>query len=49
MDLLFDVDWRLLFVPDTPLLQVMVRGTVIYVVIFFLVRVIPNRQIGGVG
>jgi uncharacterized membrane protein YcaP (DUF421 family) len=49
MDLLFEVDWRLLFVPDTPLLQVFIRGTVIYVVIFFLVRVIPNRQVGGVG
>jgi uncharacterized membrane protein YcaP (DUF421 family) len=49
MDLLFGVDWRELFVPDRPLLQVMIRGTVIYVVIFFLVRVIPNRQVGGVG
>ena len=49
MDLLFSVDWSELFVPDKPLLQVMVRGTVIYVVIFFLVRVIPNRQVGGVG
>jgi uncharacterized membrane protein YcaP (DUF421 family) len=49
MDLLFGVDWRELFVPDKPLLQVVVRGTVIYVVIFFLIRVIPNRQVGGVG
>ena len=49
MDLLFGVDWRHLFVPDTPLLQVFIRGTVIYVVIFFLVRLIPNRQVGGVG
>jgi uncharacterized membrane protein YcaP (DUF421 family) len=49
MYLLFDVDWRELFVPDKPLLQSVVRGTVIYIVIFFLVRVIPNRQVGGVG
>ena len=49
MDLLFDVDWKELFVPDKPLLQTFVRGTVIYVVIFFLVRLIPNRQAGGVG
>ena len=49
MDWLFDVDWKQLFVPDTPLLQVFVRGTVIYIVIFFLVRIIPNRQVGGVG
>lgn len=37
-ELLFGVDWRELFVPDKPLLQVAVRGTVIYVVIFSLVR-----------
>ena len=49
MDLLFEVDWKELFVPDKPLLQVFVRGTVIYIVIFFLVRAIPNRQVGGVG
>src|SRR5918997_5375581 len=49
MESLFGVDWTELFVPDKPLLQVVVRGTVIYVVIFFLVRVIPNRQVGGVG
>ena len=49
MDLLLGVDWGELFVPDKPLAQVMVRGTVIYIVIFFLVRVIPNRQVGGVG
>ena len=49
MDLLFDVDWRHLFVPDKPLIQIAVRGTVMYIVIFFLVRLIPNRQAGGVG
>jgi uncharacterized membrane protein YcaP (DUF421 family) len=49
MDLLFGVNWGELFIPDKPLLQVAVRGTVIYVVIFFLVRVIPNRHVGGVG
>ena len=49
MELLFGVDWTELFVPDKPLLQSAVRGTVIYIAIFFLVRVIPNRQVGGVG
>ena len=49
MDLLFGLDWGELFIPDKPLIQVVVRGTVIYVVIFFLVRIIPNRQVGGVG
>src|SRR3712207_2080611 len=49
MDLLFGADWAELFVPDKPLSQSAVRGTVTYFVIFFLVRVIPNRQVGGVG
>ena len=44
----FGVDWGELFVPDSPLLRVFVRGRVIYVVIFFHIRVIPNRQVGGV-
>ncbi len=49
MDLLFNVDWKQLFAPDTPILESVVRGTVIYIAIFFLVRLLPNRQIGGVG
>jgi uncharacterized membrane protein YcaP (DUF421 family) len=49
MDTLFNADWKLLFVPDTPLIQLFVRGTVMYIVIFFFVRIIPNRQMGGVG
>ena len=49
MDLLFGVDWKLLFIPDTPVLEVVLRGTILYVVIFFFVRVLPNRQMGGVG
>lgn len=49
MDLFFYVDWKQLFAPDTPILESFVRGTVIYIAIFFLVRLLPNRQIGGVG
>ena len=49
MDLLFNVDWTGLFTPDTPILESVVRGTVTYIAIFFFVRVLPSRQIGGVG
>ena len=49
MDSLFDVQWKELFTPDAPLLESIIRGTVVYIAIFFLVRVIPNRQMGGVG
>ncbi|HEY0101579.1 MAG TPA: YetF domain-containing protein [Pyrinomonadaceae bacterium] len=49
MNRLFDVDWNLLFIPDTPVLEIILRGTILYIIIFFFVRVLPNRQIGGVG
>lgn len=49
MGTLFTVDWKLLFTPDTPLLEIIIRGTVLYFVIFFIIRLIPSRQIGGVG
>lgn len=49
MDLLFNVDWKLLFVPNTPILEIVLRGTILYLVIFFFIRFIPNRQVGGVG
>ena len=49
MDLFFNVDWKQLFSPDTPILESVVRGTVIYIAIFFLVRFLPNRPTGGVG
>ena len=49
MDLLFNVLWSELFIPDTPLLESFIRGTIVYIAIFFLVRLIPNRQMGGVG
>lgn len=49
MDLFFNVNWRELFVPDEPLLESFIRGTITYIAIFFMVRFLPNRQIGGVG
>jgi uncharacterized membrane protein YcaP (DUF421 family) len=49
MDWFFIGNWEPLFVPDTPLLESIIRGTIVYIAIFFLVRFIPNRQMGGVG
>jgi uncharacterized membrane protein YcaP (DUF421 family) len=42
---LFDpVDWRALFVPDTPLLETFVRGTCIYLGLFVLMRFVFRRE-----
>src|SRR4051794_29340569 len=36
MDHLVGVDWKGTFVPDTPLLEIFLRGTIVYFVIFIL-------------
>ena len=43
-----DIDWSRLLVPDTPLLEIFVRGTVVYWVLFVLLRWLrrPTGQLG---
>lgn len=43
------VDWGKAFLPDTPLLELFVRGTCIYLALFFLLRVILRRESGTLG
>jgi uncharacterized membrane protein YcaP (DUF421 family) len=42
-------DWAGVFVPDLPLFESFLRGTVVYFVVLVLVRLAPKRQIGSVG
>ena len=44
-----DVNWHQLFALDTPVLEIVVRGTVMYLALFVLLRVILKRGTGGVG
>jgi|tagenome__1003787_1003787.scaffolds.fasta_scaffold20911683_3 uncharacterized membrane protein YcaP (DUF421 family) len=48
MQWLTDVDWKGMFVPDAPLVEILVRGTVMYLALFTLLRVVLKRQRGGV-
>ena len=43
------MDWRVLFVPHGSLLEMVVRGTVVYLILFFALRVLPRRQMGVTG
>ena len=43
------VDWHSLFVPSGSVLEIVVRGTVMYVAILALMRIIPRRQTGTLG
>ena len=43
------MDWHELFVPRGPLLEMVVRGTVVYLALFCALRVLPRRQMGITG
>lgn len=47
MDALFNIDWRQIFSPDTSLLEMIVRGTIMYLGMFILLRIF-RRQAGSV-
>jgi uncharacterized membrane protein YcaP (DUF421 family) len=43
------VNWQDVFVPDVPLLEIVVRGTLVYLALFLLLRVVLKRQSGNLG
>ena len=43
------IDWKGAFLPDTPLLEIFVRGTVVYLFIFLVLRVVKKRETGALG
>ncbi|GEM_PF-2711355 len=49
IDLLFKVDWYRVFVPSTSVAELVVRGSLVYLMLFAVLRFLPNRQQGTVG
>jgi len=43
------MDWKQILVPSGSLLELVVRGTLIYLSLFVILRVMLNRQSGGIG
>ena len=43
------MDWKSLFSIDVPLIEIIVRGSVIYISLFVLLRVVLKRQAGSLG
>jgi uncharacterized membrane protein YcaP (DUF421 family) len=44
--MLFDVDWQNIFAPSVPVLEIMIRGSVVYLALFLLIR-LTLRRVGG--
>jgi uncharacterized membrane protein YcaP (DUF421 family) len=49
MEYLFSIDWHRFFVPEHSILEMFVRGTVMYLVIFIFLRLIGRRINGSIG
>jgi uncharacterized membrane protein YcaP (DUF421 family) len=43
------LDWKTIFLPDVPLLEIILRASVMYISLFILLRVILKRQTGSLG
>jgi uncharacterized membrane protein YcaP (DUF421 family) len=44
-----DVDWSNMLTPSGSLLEIVIRGSVVYLLLFLAMRFLPRRTIGGVG
>lgn len=49
MGLFHSIDWRTVLLPETPLLELLVRGSLMYLVLFWLLRVLLKRVAGTIG
>ena len=45
---LFQIDWAHLFVPTVALGEIILRGSLVYLLIFALMRVILKREAGSI-
>ena len=48
-DTFWRIDWQGIFTPTKSLVELVVRATIMYFVLFGLLRVVMKRQVGGIG
>jgi uncharacterized membrane protein YcaP (DUF421 family) len=46
---LWSVDWARLFVPSGSLVEIVIRGTFLYIGLLAMLRLMPRREVGSVG
>ena len=46
---LWTIDWHGLFVPQTSLLEIVLRGTLMYLALFLILRLVLKRESSGLG
>lgn len=46
---MFEIDWQALFIPTDSLAEIFVRGSIVYLALFAAMRLLPKREVGGMG
>jgi uncharacterized membrane protein YcaP (DUF421 family) len=49
MDKIFGVDWPTLFIPTHSLAEMILRGSIMYIGLFLILRFVMKRQAGAIG
>ncbi len=43
------MDWKSIFLPDTPIFEIILRGSIMYIALFAMLRIVLKRQTGTLG
>jgi uncharacterized membrane protein YcaP (DUF421 family) len=43
------INWQAIFIPSIPVLELIVRGSLVYLALFSVLRFLPSRQLGTLG
>ncbi len=43
------IDWQSIFIPSTSVAELFIRGLLVYLALFSVLRIFSNRQIGTLG
>jgi uncharacterized membrane protein YcaP (DUF421 family) len=49
MEKIFFINWHSIFVPSMSVLELIVRGSLVYLYLFSVLRLLPSRQLGTLG
>ncbi len=49
MEKWFFIDWQAIFVPSISVFELIIRGSLVYLALFSVLRLLPSRQLGTLG
>lgn len=47
MDKFFQINWQEVFIPSLSIAELILRGSLVYLALFSVLRLLPSRQLGN--